>query len=84
MSKKLYSLKDVTKAVNHWSMVKLSEAEVLYYLKTICEQSEDIPNFPHDRILKIIYLTQDDIEKNKEELNKWRNKKWIVQSIFEL
>lgn len=65
-------------------MVKLSEAEVLYYLKTICEQSEDIPNFPHDRILKIIYLTQDDIEKNKEELNKWRNKKWIVQSIFEL
>lgn len=84
MSKKLYSLKDVTKAVNCWSEVELSEAEVLYYMKTICEHSDDIPNFPHDVVLKTIYLTQEDIDENKEELDKWRSRNWIVQSIFKL
>lgn len=77
-----YSLNEVTQAVNHWSMIKLSEAEVMYYLKSL---REDLyPPFPHDEKNKIILLTEEEIKLNSNELKKWTEKKWILQTIFKM
>lgn len=82
MTKKTYSLNEVTQAVNHWSMITLTSAEVLYFLKSLRES--ECPPFPHDAKEKIILLTEDEIKSNKEELKKWTDQKWILQTIFKL
>lgn len=82
MTKNIYSLNEVTQAVNHWSMTKLTSAEVLYFLKSIRE--EECPPFPHNIKEKIILLTEDEIKSNKAELKKWTDQKWILQTIFKL
>ena len=82
MDKKEYTLKEVTKAVNHWSMVPLTSAEVVYFLKKL--KDENYPPYPHDKSGKIILLTEEEIKENSEDLKKWRDKNWILQTIFKL
>ena len=77
-----YSLTEVTRAVNNWSMIELKPAEVLYFLKKIRE--EDYPPYPHDKSGKIILITEEEIKENAEDLKKWRDKNWILQTIFKL
>lgn len=82
MSKKEYTLDEVTKAVNHWSMTPLTSGEVVYFLKKL--RDESYPPYPHDRSAKIILLTEEEIKENVEDLKKWRDKNWILQTIFKL
>lgn len=78
----MYTIEQITKAVNHWAMTDVCPAQVNYFLKSLTKV-EDCPPFNHDDKLKIIFLKAEDIVKFKIELDEWRKKSWVVQSIFE-
>lgn len=74
-----YTLKQVTEAVNHWSMLKLSEAEVNYFLKSL----EELPPFQHDIKTKTIIFTEKERKENVVELKQWKEKGWLLVKAIE-
>lgn len=75
-----YTLKQITQAVNHWSMIPLTEAEVNYFLKSL----QDLPKFKHDLKAKTILVSQKEIDENTEELKKWKDKEWNIVKTLDL
>lgn len=74
-----YTLKQVTEAVNNWSKLKLTEAEVNYFLKTLT----DLPPFAHDVKSKTIIFTKKEQKEKAEELKQWKEKGWLLVKAIE-
>lgn len=75
-----YTIKQITEAVNHWAMSPLTEAEVNYFLKAL----QEVPKFKHDLKAKTILVSGEELEENRDELKKWRDKEWNIVKILDL